>query len=391
MRMRVRKALLVGLAATVGVYACLLHGQDWDMIAVLDSMRELPAGLAALPPLTAPTDNPQSSQKIALGKALFFDKQLSGDRSLSCSTCHDPEKGFSDGKPRAIGFNGKELLRHSPTLLNAAYNSLQFWDGRAASLEEQARGPITSAAEMNLADEAELTRRLQGDPRYPGTFQQVFGEGPNLTNVAKAIAAYERTLVTRNSRFDQYALGNKKALTHQEKVGLSLFVGKARCSQCHSGPNFTDNKFYNLGVAEASDSGRYGISKLAEDLGAFKTPGLRDLARHAPYMHDGSLATLEAVIDYYDRGGDEAKNKSKLLLKLDLTQEEKRALLAFLTSLNGELPRQPSNRKVVRTKKDQDIRPSGDRMIKPSSRRTVCGRESVEMGDPACPDKWTEF
>jgi cytochrome c peroxidase len=387
--------LLLGLAIAAGLYAGLLSGQDWDMTAVLDSMRELPAGLGALPALTVPAGNPQTPQKIALGKALFFDKQLSGDRSISCATCHDPEKGFSDGKPRAIGFNGKELPRHSPTVLNAAYNSLQFWDGRAASLEEQARGPIGSPAEMNLADEAELTRRLQADPRYQGKFQQIFGEGPSLNNVAKAIAAYERTLVTRNSRFDQYALGNKKVLTHQEKVGLSLFVGKARCSQCHSGPNFTDNKFYNLGVAEARDAGRYASTNQTDDLGAFKTPGLRDLARHAPYMHDGSLATLEAVIDYYDRGGDEAKNKSKLLLKLDLPREEKRALLAFLTTLNGELPGQPSSQMARGSKRgsknDRQIRSSGDRIAGPSGQRSVCGREAAVLGDPACPDKWTEF
>jgi cytochrome c peroxidase len=383
--------LLVALAAAAGLYACLLNGKDWDMTAVLDSMRELPGGLGALPPLTTPPGNPQTPPKIALGKALFFDKQLSGDRSISCATCHAPEKGFSDGKPRAIGFNGKELPRHSPTVLNAAYNSFQFWDGRAASLEEQARGPISSAAEMNMADESELIRRLQADPRYQGKFLQIFGEGPSLNNVAKAIAAYERTLVTRNSRFDQYARGNKKALTHQEKVGLSLFVGKARCSQCHSGPNFTDNKFYNLGVAEASDAGRYEITKLPDDLGAFKTPGLRDVTRHAPYMHDGSLATLEAVIDYYDRGGDDAKNKSKLLLKLDLTQEEKHALLAFMMTLDGELPGQKSAQSLRKGKKDREIGSSADRIIGPSGQHSNCGRESVDLRDPACSDKWAEY
>jgi len=338
MRSTNTRTLLATLLVGGGLCAGLLRGQDWDMTALLDSMRELPNGLGTLPPVVAPADNPQTPKKIALGKALFFDKQLSGDRTISCATCHDPDKGFSDGKTKAIGFNGKELPRHSPTVLNAAYNSFQFWDGRAASLEEQARGPITSAAEMNLADEGELVRRLQADARYQGKFEEVFGEAPTLTNVARAIAAYERTLVSRNSRFDRYVRGDKKALSHQEKEGLALFLGKARCAQCHSGPNFTDNKFYNLGVAEAADAGRYTVTKQPDDLGAFKTSGLRDITRHAPYMHDGSLATLEAVIDYYDRGGDDAKNKSQLMTRLELTPEEKRDLTAFLRSLTGELP-----------------------------------------------------
>jgi cytochrome c peroxidase len=331
-----KRVVLSVLAVAAGLSAGLLRGQEWDMTAVLDSMRELPNGLGALPPVQAPADNPQTAAKVELGRALFFEKQLSGDGTISCATCHDPGKGFSDGKPRAVGFNGKELARHSPTVLNAAYNSSQFWDGRAGSLEEQARGPITSAAEMNLVDESELVRRLEANAAYRQKFREVFGEAPSLKNVAKAIAAYERTLVTANSRFDRYARGDKKALTRQEKQGLALFLGKARCAQCHNGVNFTDNKFYNLGTDEAADAGRYAITKQDDDVGAFKTPGLRDVALHAPYLHDGSLATLEAVIDYYDRGGDNAKHKSKLMTRLDLTQQEKRNLLAFLQTLTGE-------------------------------------------------------
>jgi cytochrome c peroxidase len=331
-----KKIVLSLLAVAAGLSAGLLRGQDWDMTAVLDSMHELPNGLGALPPVQAPADNPQTPAKVELGRALFFEKQLSGDGTISCATCHDPGKGFSDGKARAVGFNGKELARHSPTVLNAAYNSSQFWDGRAGSLEEQARGPITSAAEMNLVDEGELVQRLEADAAYRQEFREAFGEAPSLKNVAKAIAAYERTLVTANSRFDRYARGDKKALTRQEKQGLALFLGKARCAQCHNGVNFTDNKFYNLGTDEAADAGRYAITKQDDDVGAFKTPGLRDVTLHAPYLHDGSLATLEAVIDYYDRGGDNAKHKSKLMTRLDLTQQEKRNLLAFLQTLTGE-------------------------------------------------------
>lgn len=345
--MRRNHSVVLFLLVVAGLSAGLVRGQDWDMTAILDSMRELPSGLGALPPVQAPADNPQTPAKIELGRALFFEKRLSGDGTISCATCHDPGKGFSDGKPRAIGFKGKELPRHSPTVLNAAYSSSQFWDGRAGTLEEQARGPITSAAEMNLVDEGELVKRLEADAAYHQKFRDVFGEAPSLTNVAKAIAAYERTLVITNSRFDRYARGDKKALTHQEKEGLALFLGKARCVQCHSGVNFTDNKFYNLGTDEAADAGRYGITRQPDDLGAFKTPALRGVTLHAPYLHDGSLATLEAVIDYYDRGGDDAKHKSKLMTRLDLTQREKQSLLAFLQSLTGELsPTQLSARQT---------------------------------------------
>jgi cytochrome c peroxidase len=331
-----RNILLAALLMAGGAFSLsLLHGQGWNMSKALDSMRVLPANLGVLPPLKVPSDNPQTERKVKLGRELFFAKELSGDRSISCATCHDPRKGFSDGKPLAIGFNKKVLPRHSPTIWNAAYNSTQFWDGRASSLEEQARGPITSSGEMNLADETELARRLEAKPHYQQEFQAIFGSKPSLDNVARAIASYERTLISSNSRFDRYVLGDKKALTPQEKNGLVLFIAKARCSQCHSGPNFSDNKFYNVGVSEASDLGRYAITKDPADLGAFKTPGLRNVVGHAPYMHDGSHATLEDVVEYYDRGGDDAKNKSKLMMKLGLTRGEKRDLVAFLRSLTG--------------------------------------------------------
>jgi len=345
----VKKTVLALGAMAAALYAGVLLAQDWNPTTALDSMKELPANLGVLPPLQAPADNPQTRSKIKLGRELFFEKDLSGDRSISCATCHDPEKGFSDGRQRAIGFQGKVLARHSPTVLNAAYNTFQFWDGRASSLEEQARGPITSPAEMNLVDEAELVARLDGNPHYKKEFQAVFAENPSLNNVARAIAAYERTLISSRSRFDRYVQGDKKALTPQEKNGLLLFIAKARCSQCHSGPNFTDNKFYNLGVA-GDDPGRYAITRLPEDRAAFKTASLRDVALHAPYMHDGSQATLEDVVDYYDTGGPDVPGKSPLMTKLGLTAEEKRDLVAFLKSLTGEgpLPRsyfQPATKK----------------------------------------------
>ena len=303
---------------------------------LIDSLQQLPVGLGTLPQLKIPSDNPQTSQKVELGRTLFFNADLSGDHSMSCASCHDPASGFSDGKPLAIGFHGKQLRRHTPTVLNTAYNSSQFWDGRALSLEQQAAGPITSTAEMNLPDETELVRRLNADPRYRQKFQAVFGEEPSLKTVAKAIAAYERTIVTANSRFDRYAAGDKSALTLHEKNGLVLFIAKARCSRCHDGSNFTDNKFQNIGVGD-NDEGRFAVTQKESDRGAFKTPGLYNVVLHPPYMHDGSLATLESVIDYYDRGGNEKKGKSPFVLKIGLTTEEKQDLLAFLKTLNGSV------------------------------------------------------
>lgn len=316
---------------------CLLRAQTLQQTAqLLDSLQELPVGLGVLPRLEAPADNPPSPAKIELGRKLFFSKDLSGDRSMSCASCHNPANGFSDAKRRAVGFRGKELSRHTPSVLNAAYDSYQFWDGRARSLEQQAAGPITSTEEMNLPDETELVRRLNSDPTYRQGFEAVFAEAPSLKNVSKAIAAYERTLIIANSRFDRYAAGDKNALTLHEKNGLVLFIAEARCSRCHNGPNFTDNKFQNTGVGRR-DEGRFAVTQEESDRGAFKTPALRNVAVHAPYMHDGSLATLEAVVDYYDRGGDDKKGKSPFVSKIGLTLEEKQDLVAFLKTLTGSL------------------------------------------------------
>jgi cytochrome c peroxidase len=322
------------------------NDDDWNTAEFLDSMPELPAKLGALPAFRFPVDNPQTAAKVQLGAELFFDKDLSGNGTISCATCHDPAKGFSDGRRLAVGFGGKTLPRHSPTLLNAVYNPTQFWDGRASSLEEQARVPITSPFEMNLAGEAQLIRRLGTNGRYLAEFRAVFNGFPDLKNVALALAAYERTLVTPNSRFDRYVAGDKQALTTQEKNGLVLFIAKARCSRCHNGPNFSDGEFHNLGVNNG-DAGRYDVTRFPADRGAFRTPGLRNVVLHPPYMHDGSLPTLEAVIDYYDRGGNDDPNKAKLLTPLNLTADEKHDLIAFLATLTGDIPAPPDISQAV--------------------------------------------
>ena len=309
---------------------------------IVDAMKVLPGGLTALPDVPVPADNPQSPAKVELGKRLFFDTRLSGDFKSSCSSCHSPDKAFTDGLPRSKGFNGVLLRRNSPTVLNAAFNAAQFWDGRAATLDEQCKGPLLSPDEMNMVDETHLIARLNAVPEYRRDFQTVFGSGPSLDNVARAVAAFERTLVTPNARFDQYVSGNKNALTDQEKRGLIVFFGRGACSECHKGANFSDNLYHNLGSTTVKgnpdDLGRFEITRKEEDRGAFKTPSIRNVALTAPYMHDGSSATLEDVVEFYDRGGGDGPNKDKLIYKLNLSPAEKSDLVAFLKTLTGTLP-----------------------------------------------------
>ena len=312
-------------------------------IELLDSLTQLPGNLSALPlspPI--PAGNPQTPAKIELGKMLFFDTRLSRDGSLSCATCHDPDKGFSDARPRAVGIGNKILARRSPTVLNAAYNPLQFWDGRAHSLEEQAAMPILSSVEMGMPDRGSLVSVLEQIPDYRERFDQVFGGPVSFQHITAAIAAFERTLVTPNSAFDRYARGDKQALTEPQKRGLIVFFGKASCTQCHNGPNFTDNKFYALGLlpgeGETRDPGRFAISKDPLDQSAFKTPSLRNVTDRAPYLHNGSIATLPEVIDWYNRGGGEGQ-KSDLIHPLGLTADEQNDLLSFIVSLNGKAPK----------------------------------------------------
>jgi cytochrome c peroxidase len=308
----------------------------------IDTFEYLPGEIGPLPAVPIPADNPQTRAKIDLGKMLFFDKRLSGDNSMSCATCHDPEKGYSDGRKRSIGFGGKELGRHSPTVMNIAYNGAQFWDGRAGTMEQQAMGPIEAEVEMNLPRE-EMVIRLNDVPEYKKRFLGVFGEGPSLENVGRAIAAFERTIVTPNSAFDQYMRGNKQALTKQEKKGLVLFVSKAACTQCHNGVNFSDSQFHVLGVPQVGpvkeDLGRFEVTKNEKDKGAFKTPSLRNVGMSAPYMHDGAFETLDEVVAFYNNGGGVHSNKSPKMMMLNLTKRERRDLLAFLKNgLTGQLP-----------------------------------------------------
>ena len=311
------ESLLAGVAVALLV-GSLLHAAD-----------ETPAGL---PPVKHPEGNAPTAEKIALGKQLYFDPRMSQDSTVSCATCHDPQKGWSNGDAVATGVGGLKGGRSSPTIINAAYGKLQFWDGRAADLEEQALGPIQNPIEMTMSLD-KVVERLNQIAGYRQQFQSVFGTDVTSEGIALAIAAYERTVLSGDAPYDRFKAGDTAALTESAQRGLKLFTGKARCSACHSGPNFTDNAFHNLGVGilnEKPDLGRAEISKLEGDRGAFKTPTLREIARTAPYMHDGSLATLEDVVEYYNKGGTANPQLDEEIAELKLSADEKADLLTFL-------------------------------------------------------------
>lgn len=300
--------------------------------------RNPPLGLDAYMP--TPPENPVTPEKAALGRRLFFDKLLSRDRSISCGSCHDPELGFTDREPVAVGVGGKKGTRRSPRLINRGYGRSFFWDGRASTLEEQVLKPIENPIEMDLAVDDAIAR-LSADSAYASAFQNVFGSEPDQQSLARALATYVRTIVSGDSPYDRYVAGDPGALNEEEKLGLQVFRTKGNCVTCHMGPNLTDERFHNTGVAykegEFVDDGRFVATKRPQDRGAFKTPTLRDVALTPPYMHDGSLRTLEDVIDDYDKGGTANPNLDPEINELRLTDKEKAALGAFLKTLTGKL------------------------------------------------------
>ena len=295
-----------------------------------------PEQIGNLPPVPLPPDNPQSGEKVLLGKKLYFDTRLSKDNTISCATCHDPGKGWSDAGPTSKGINSQMGGRRSPPVSNSAYNLLQFWDGRAPSLEEQAKGPIQNPIEMGNTH-TEMLRTVNDIPGYVEEFKRVFGTGPiTVDQVAAAIASYERTVVTTDSPFDRFVRGDASALTPLEKQGLEIFNGKGHCTACHWGGNLSNGRFHNLGVEPIDpakpDSGRYVVTKNPADIGAFKTPTARDVSLRAPYMHTGKEKTLEDVVRLYDRGGgSSAENLDPLMVPLGLSEKEIQALVAFMT------------------------------------------------------------
>jgi cytochrome c peroxidase len=264
--------------------------------------------------LPVPEGNPLTVEKIELGRRLFFDRRLSRDNSTSCSSCHDPERAFADGRAIAVGVFERKGRRNSPALINRGYGRLFFWDGRVATLEEQVLKPIEDPNEMDLPL-AEAAARV--------------GLAPD--EISRALASFVRSILSGGSPFDRYINGDRAALTPEQQAGLQVFRGKGNCTACHVGPNFTDEGLHNTGVAwrdgELADAGA--------GQGRFKTPTLREVARTAPYMHDGSLKTLEDVVEFYNQGGRANPGLDFEIRRLNLSPEEERALVAFLSALSG--------------------------------------------------------
>jgi cytochrome c peroxidase len=290
-----------------------------------------------------PADNPPSPAKIALGRRLFAEVALSGTATIACASCHDARLAFSDGAAKGRGVTGRRLARHTPSLWNVAFSPLLLWDGRASSLEDQVRFPVEHPHEMG-STLAGAAARLSGRDDYRRDFGLAFPEQPQPTprSISSALAAYERTLISPPTRFDQWIAGNAAALSASELRGFAIFVGKGRCIGCHTGPNFTDHNFYDIGLP-GDDKGRGAVIDLPAADHAFKTPTLRELAWTAPYMHDGSLATLEDVVRHYERGGVHRPTLSRdLPQNLSLGEQERGDLVAFLETLSSEDPPQPS-------------------------------------------------
>jgi cytochrome c peroxidase len=346
-----------------------------------------------------PPDNPQSSERVALGRKLFFDDRLSADGTISCDNCHSPTKGFTDQLPSSMGIHHAFGQRNAPTVLNALFNTLQFWDGRAPSLEIQIEGPILNPIEMGNKSLDDVVARVKTISEYQRAFQQVFGGDITIANIEKAIAAYERMQIAFNTPFDHFMNGDQKAISASAKRGWSLFNGQGRCMTCHgwnpTQPLFSDNRFHNIGVSahksdfvplarkalvliaqgggglqqldqlaiqtDMSGLGRFLVTKQPHDIGGFRTMGLRDLLVTQPYFHDGSQQTLWDVLDHYNKGGVQNPYLDGGLLPLGLTESQEDDLVAFLAALtspeyadaaNEELDLQRKRAKTDRPQRD---------------------------------------
>lgn len=337
--MRAAKLALLGfglmVAVSAGFSAVLAGGRD----------AEPPEPPLGLPPIIWPDENPYTPEKRELGWLLYFDTRLSADKTVSCASCHSPEKAFTDRAPVSTGIKGQKGGRSAPTVINRAYSLAQFWDGRAATLEDQAKGPIANPIEMTTAPDAAAAHKacvdcLRAIPGYVQRFEKVFGTKDfTIDHVAMAIATFERTVLSGNSPFDKYKAGDKKAMTDAQVRGMDVFFKKAACDACHIGFNFTDGSYENVGIGMDQlkpDLGRHLVTKKEEDKGAFKTPTLREIEHTAPYMHDGSLKTLEDVVEHYDKGGIKNPFLNPRMKALKLTKEDKSDLVSFLKALSGE-------------------------------------------------------
>ena len=330
--------LTIAASTAVGFMTVLIAWQTTDNI----ENDPLKARFVRPHTIPSPADNVPTPSRIALGKRLFNETRISSDGSVSCATCHDPERAFTDGNRYSKGVSGKPLRRHSPTLWNVAWGQAFFWDGREPSLEKQSLKPIQDPDEMGLPI-AEAVTRLRSDPTYIAGFAAAFPEQPtiNADTLSKALASYQRSLVAPPTRFDRWIAGDRKALTAQEQAGFAIFNGTANCASCHSGWAFTDHGFHDVGLAD-TDKGRGAVMGIARLDHAFKTPSLRELKWTSPYMHDGSLATLDDVVTHYENGVIDRPSLSRdLPRKLDLTADERTALLAFLGSLSSDATPKP--------------------------------------------------
>src|SRR5437899_4972748 len=386
---RVRTCTVIGAAAVAAL----------SIAAPAPTPKNLPRGVSqVLYELAVPAGSEPTPEKAALGEKLFNDKRISVNDKVSCATCHDPDKGFVDHKPLAEGVAApaKRTQRNSPTVLNAMFNAVQFWDGRAPSLEEQAKLPILNPVEMGEKSADDVVAKLRGIAEYRTAFQQVFGHELTYDDLAAAIAAFERTQYAGDSPFDRFVAGDDKAIDDSAKRGWGLFNGKGRCNACHAfstvSPLFSDQKFHNIGIAahktdfiglarkataivrsgdlkqidelaiqtNRSELGRFLVTRSSNDIGAFKTPGLRNIAITSPYMHDGSFATLWDVMDHYNKGGIPNPNLDGGMQRLGLTEAEIDDLVAFMFALTSSQFADPGQKELTRQQALKDQRPERD-------------------------------
>jgi cytochrome c peroxidase len=311
----------------------------------VDSAQIQPPSIPGLEPMKVPADNPMTQAKIDLGKMLYYDKRLSGDGSRSCYSCHLKEHGLTDGLPTAIGAYGVKLPRSSPTLWNVGYYQAFYWDGRSPSLEKQAMAAWTGgnmgvSGKDGHPSSADIAAKVNGIPGYKTQFQRAFGGPATPDNMMQAISTFERTIVANNSNWAKFRAGDQGALDDAAKRGYKIFAEKAKCTNCHDGLLITDQEYHNVGIgmdAEKPDVGRFAVTKVEKDTGAFKTPTLFDINKSAPYFHNGSVATLDEAVDLMLKGGKKNKYLDTTNLKpVKLTKAERDDLMAFLRSLDVE-------------------------------------------------------
>jgi cytochrome c peroxidase len=356
-----------------------------------DDLAALKAKFARPTFVPTPADNLPTAAKVALGKRLFEDKELSATGTIACASCHDPKLSFTDGESTGKGVTGRPLVRHTPTLWNVAFSPLLFWDGRASSLEDQVKFPVEHPDEMGSTLDAGVAR-LSRHESYARAFAAAFPQNPAITadRIAKALAAYERTLVSPPTRFDRWVAGDAAALSPSEVDGFRIFAGKGKCISCHTGFAFSDHGFYDIGLP-SEDAGRGPIVGLRVATHAFKVPTLRELAWTAPYMHDGSLGTLDDVVRIYEMGGIARPTRAKDLPDIiRLSDRERDDLVAFLGTLSSEEPPQPSRETWVGNlapatppppPEDATVVSQADKLFHPPRIRLAAGQTLTILND----------